>query len=134
MTGPSNRDIRAPISKSFPNDSATLLIRAWLEHCQDCHNFCSSRELRNVFQDNEDILLIDVIHLRLVKGNTKQQYIALSYVWGKQDQFFTTASILDALMIHDSLRIAGSRIPQVIQDAIDLTYKLNQTFLWVDSL
>jgi hypothetical protein len=80
-------------------------------------------------------MFIDVQTNCLVKHHLNQRYIALSYVWGQQNNIFqTTLANVNELMQANSLSRAWWRVPATIQDAIILARKLDICFLWVDRL
>ena len=72
--------------------------------------------------------------MRLVDADSSCRYLALSYLWGKAKTFETTKSNLHDLKQDSSLIRFKNQIPRVINDAILLTSKLEERFLWVDAL
>lgn len=60
----------------------------------------------------------------------KAHYIALSYCWGGPQDLTASSRTLAALQIG----IDPSSFPQTLQDAICVTRRLNQRYLWVDAL
>ncbi|KAK0232012.1 heterokaryon incompatibility protein-domain-containing protein [Armillaria nabsnona] len=68
-------------------------------------------------------------HLFINQG-IKDDYVALSYVWGEKQPHCTTTKILDSYIAGIPLQ----NIPKTIMDAIKVTQKLGLRFLWVDAL
>jgi hypothetical protein len=121
----------SPLSRHTPAGR----IYEWLQYCIENHEACHRRELSDVFTDDEEILLIDVHRLRLVRGFTNYQFVALSYVWGDTIPFETKKETMDVLMAgNNALKLAWNDIPRVVQDAITLTAEIGETYLWVDSI
>ncbi|PMD28656.1 heterokaryon incompatibility, partial [Hyaloscypha hepaticicola] len=59
-------------------------------------------------------------------------YAALSYVWGRVEQFMLCRSNYDELQGENSL--GGRRLPDTIRDAMDLCSALRIPYIWIDSL
>lgn len=57
-------------------------------------------------------------------------YVALSHCWGREPTFVTTLSNVADL----KLGLADSDLPKTFRDAIMVTRRLGQRFLWIDSL
>lgn len=114
-------------------DRLALLYR-WLSYCIHRHPACGERELSKVYPERVEIILIDVKQMCLFNAATNVRYLALSYVWGQISQFNTRAGNLGELLKPGSLHEISAQIPNVIQDAIQLTRSLGETYLWVDSL
>ena len=64
--------------------------------------------------------------------NLQYKYVALSYVWGRSVHFKLDIYNETSLQAKDSLKKV--KLPQTIQDAIDLTRLLHIKYLWVDVL
>lgn len=110
------------------------LLQEWLLTCREQHQEkCGAAE----FQHNSQArpaLLIDVTDNCLVDGTGfSPEYVALSYVWGRTNQFFTTVENLERLIVPNSLEHIRS-IPQTIKQAVALTEALGSRYLWVDAL
>lgn len=64
-------------------------------------------------------------------------FVALSYVWGPGNLKAPYTSMLENVLIHRNpggLERCLDRLPQVVQDAIELVRRLGLRYLWVDSL
>jgi hypothetical protein len=107
------------------------LFRSWLRTCIANHPQCS----RPSASGSLPLRLIDVNEMCLVTVSSDErartQYLALSYVWGEgpKDFILTTTNLQD-YMCPQGL----PRLPATISDAITLTRRLEQRYLWVDSI
>ncbi|KAF2107694.1 heterokaryon incompatibility, partial [Lophiotrema nucula] len=63
-----------------------------------------------------------------------QDYVALSYTWGKIDPLTLNEENMDELAEEGALDRSESRLPETIRDAIRLCGMIQQRYLWVDSL
>lgn len=124
-----------------------ILIQDWITNCQLNHTSCN-----NVTKDFLPIRLLDVEafnnggspkledDIKLVrsasdqipKGGSAPQYITLSHCWGPPEKrpITTTRASLSVRME----RISFAELPKTFQDAVVLTRKLGQRYLWIDSL
>jgi hypothetical protein len=119
------------------------LLNLWIRTCEDNHQqscglaSISSRHKKRRSSRPLSIILIDVIQYCLVESTTDARYLALSYVWGGVPQLMLSRKHWDQFSKPHSLlqqNKLSEEIPLVIKDAIRLTGKLNERFLWVDSL
>jgi hypothetical protein len=111
------------------------LVALWIEYCEQHHGAESSRREAQLDSSVEmDIILIDTRCKCLVRGSTASRYLALSYVWGAISQLQNTTALCESLMDLNSLLAHKDTIPQVITDAMEVTYSLGENYLWVDSL
>lgn len=74
-----------------------------------------------------------------MRQNSPRRYLALSYVWGRIDNFCTTTAKFRDLCKPGSLDEAnlstrGLRLPRTIRQAIKLTRAMGERYLWIDSL
>jgi hypothetical protein len=60
----------------------------------------------------------------------QMRYVALTYCWGKTQNFITTLENLEGL----KERIPWEKLPQTIKDAITVTRRLGIRYFWVDAL
>lgn len=106
-------------------------ITGWLKHCEKAHKQChriaeSSKPTRNFF-------VIDVKAKAVVSAPEYCRYLALSYVWGENAlQLQLTEDNFEVFTRKDSLQ--EQYLTPTIRDAIDLTRKLGERYLWVDAL
>jgi hypothetical protein len=106
-----------------PGAIDTKAVREWLEVCTEKHQtYCA----RKVTESLALIRLIDVETRTIVPySSNTQEFLTLSYVWGKVDQSFPGAGIL------------GSRLPtlhRTLEHAITLTIRLGFRYIWIDSV
>ena len=81
------------------------------------------------------ILLIDTRRLCIVSSSGKENYTALSYIWGNTAMFKTTKRNRKTLQEDGVLnRDHEPSIPATVRDAILLTAEIGVPYLWVDSL
>ncbi|KLU92262.1 hypothetical protein MAPG_11208 [Magnaporthiopsis poae ATCC 64411] len=122
---------------------ASRLIRPWIEQCEseNCPPGFGPGEEN---QANSDSVLpylptrvIDVgpdgtwPRLHISGDGERGRYLALSYCWGPgNDSAMTTAANMQAR----TTEMAPDKLPKTIQDAIQLTRALGETFLWVDAV
>jgi hypothetical protein len=114
-------------TETFVNND---LVRSWLQNCQKEHGDLSGQRLPITVPDAM-IRLIDTKDLRLVKCNLQTKFVALSYVWGVQTEPLLTKSVEEKLSQPGGVCI--DELPRAIGDAIYLTRKLSQRYIWVDS-
>ncbi|EGO54810.1 hypothetical protein NEUTE1DRAFT_141091 [Neurospora tetrasperma FGSC 2508] len=133
------------IPKPLDRDTRDMdLMKRCLENCRKNHDRCN----QSAIPDTEALQaapsrLIDVVDMRLVptspgiNGHVNLQqveYVALSYVWGR-DPFFTLQSPnLSTLCEKDAFRDPAIKLPQTILDAIEVTKFLGYRYIWIDSL
>jgi Heterokaryon incompatibility protein (HET) len=80
--------------------------------------------------------LIDTYEMCLTKSEGKENYVALSYVWGDVPTLKTTIENLSSMQQPGALAnaIAKLQIPLTIAHTIHLIQKLDMRYLWVDSI
>jgi Heterokaryon incompatibility protein (HET) len=109
-------------------------FRERLEQCHQSHSMCITIQRATSIDTEYRTLFIDVDQGCLVHGTLGQRYFALSYVWGNASTIRTTQKNLAELMQPDSLGASNEAISRVARDAISLTRKLGERFLWIDML
>jgi hypothetical protein len=113
-------------------------IQGWIGECRTCHGeSCNNRYSSALAQHCGDLILVDVIDGCIVDLPNTTAFVALSYVWGTTAMPKLRRSNYDKLKRPGELfahSIDGIRVPQIILDAMHLLRKLNERFLWVDSL
>ncbi|KIM97023.1 hypothetical protein OIDMADRAFT_169797 [Oidiodendron maius Zn] len=113
------------------------LILRWKRTCEATHGaVCNTRNSDYMTRQLQTINLVDVETLSLVTTSTSTKFVALSYVWGSVPMFKTQTSTIHLLRTPGSLSSTNSNliIPATIRDAIYLTRKLGEKYLWVDCL
>src|SRR2546421_7748771 len=129
-------------SKFFPlhsqpvnlaSDQCLELAKSWLKECER-HEQCRTENWK---QDptffHWPTYLIDVNVPRIVKHSTLARpgrYVALSYVWGKNQTYVLTKETLS----EKCTSLDTSRLPKTILDAMEVTRRLDYSYLWVDAL
>ncbi|KAK3490259.1 heterokaryon incompatibility protein-domain-containing protein [Neurospora hispaniola] len=137
-----------PCSPAAADEKSDLiLIQDWIANCQLHHTNCS-----NVTKDflptrlldveafsngrspklEDDIKLVRSASGQIPKEGPAPQYITLSHCWGPPERrpITTTQANLPVRME----RISFAALPRTFQDAVVLTRKLEQRYLWIDSL
>jgi hypothetical protein len=114
------------------------VLRQWKSTCDERHGLaCRSRfsSHQQLFPDRPT-WLIDVQLQCLSHAPDDVDYVALSYVWGSTNSTTASSANLEQLQRAGSLSRENGRfvLPQTIRDAMVLTDKLGERYLWVDSL
>lgn len=107
------------------------LFRKWLHTCETKHDHNVPK-----FTGEMMIRLIDVQRKCLIEWNgptcEAPRFVALSYVWGmsRQEVMLTT----DRLNEFKQPGFFDRPLDQTIQDSIELVFKMEEKYLWIDSL
>ena len=111
-------------------------VYEWIKCCNTTHGKCYCRVLHPGESFTcKDMYLIDLSRNSLVEANGGEKYIALSYVWGTEQQPFQTSKAnLTLRQSKDGLSRIKERLPGTIQRVMHFTSMLGLNFLWVDSL
>ncbi|TGO18645.1 hypothetical protein BTUL_0008g00260 [Botrytis tulipae] len=114
--------------------TAVQHMQTWLSACDEQHE-CKDLTL------NRPSWLVDTVEHCIVPGNNPNNYVALSYTWQdsasseNKKPFRLLEDNLKMLIQPGALRnTSQSPLPKVILDAIELTNRLGQRYLWVDRL
>jgi len=111
------------------------MLKGWISRCHHDHGkSCvqSVINLKSLSTTGVPVLtVIDVEELRLCNPPKDTPYVALSYVWGHDNTPVTLLKNQEAFSQMGGLAI---KLPQTIQDALELVKALDFRFLWVDSL
>jgi hypothetical protein len=136
------------------------LFKDWLRLCQRDHgSSCDGFVFQDATQKAEGAFkprLVDVDRLMIVVGSFNDRLCALSYVWGPNESFKAKTSYFEPDYEHigevcldlrphlpstrgnhvgnSEEKLASPLIPRSILDAIEVTRRLGEKFLWVDSL
>ncbi|KAI1825624.1 HET-domain-containing protein [Xylaria intraflava] len=128
-------------SSGVPATWANLSIaRKWLGECMADHSDCQPLEslgpasILHRLTRFIDVQLGRLVQLEDIVG-IPVEYIALSYVWGKDYQLRTTSHTIQEF----KRRLASDSdtadvLPKTVQDAVIVTRALGYRFLWVDAL
>jgi len=111
------------------------LLRAWKSRCVEFHKVCSEISRSHQLNKVRPRWLIDTWKQCIVPSQDASHYVALSYVWGKQEYFKTQSKNLALLQEPFSFSPTNRpAIPRTVRDAMGLTKYLGERYLWVDSL
>lgn len=105
-------------------------LKGWLTHCEESHSSCNTSHVLE--KPTTHFFLVDTRDKCIVRPKTHCRYIALSYVWGGVPQHKLTEDNLQELSADFSLR--PELLAATIRDAVELTEKLGERYLWVDTL
>ena len=110
-----------------------LMLR-WKKTCEATYGaVCNTRNSEYMTKQLQTINLVDVETLSLVTTSTSTKFVALSYDWGSVPMFKTQTSTIH---IRPPGSLSGTNsnliIPATIRDAIYLTRKLGEKYIWVD--
>ncbi|TAQ87753.1 hypothetical protein B7494_g3928 [Chlorociboria aeruginascens] len=108
------------------------LARIWIDECRENHPQCEMAETVRSALDEKQFYVIDVVKGRICLVKRSERYLALSYVWPRQDVVKLLSSNLKDLQVEGSL--FEMQLPAAIRDAIVLVQSLNESYLWVDAL
>ncbi|KAG4438243.1 hypothetical protein IFR05_006271 [Cadophora sp. M221] len=138
---PDEKNLREliPLS-SIPsqNDPAWIdfeILKGWMQLCDSSHeNKCKSTL---TVKAKRPRWLIDIHRLCLVSGqSSREEYAALSYVWGQAECFKTLRSNLEALQRDDAFDESNADVvlPKTIRHALHVAALLGIKGLWIDAL
>jgi Heterokaryon incompatibility protein (HET) len=111
------------------------MLKRWYTACEQYHGEECERALSPRVLDTETstaLRVVDVYHNCVIDVPSSCRYIALSYLWGGVSHFQITPDNKDQFTVPRSLD--GAILPQTIIDAMELSRKLHEPYLWVDSL
>ncbi|KAB8231275.1 HET domain-containing protein [Aspergillus alliaceus] len=106
------------------------LFERWKKLCQQEHGGKCSQ----IFKGTPNIQprVIDVERRCLTFADGDAQWVCLSYVWGKAKTLRLLKENIEAFSMPGSL--APEVLPNIIEDALQVTKGLGERYLWVDSL
>jgi Heterokaryon incompatibility protein (HET) len=110
------------------------MVQSWLQSCERFHERCGTERVQRFLRPISRLRFIDVHDMCLVDGSENSHYLTLSYVWGIVPVFQTEKRFKDALYIKGGLQKFWDRISKTVQDAIQVVRKLDERFLWTDSI
>jgi hypothetical protein len=121
------------------------LIRSWIDKCDQGHStICNPDvEYADAFKkltSQNYFGVIDVIDMQLKslpivdRTGRPEKFVALSYVWESGETYTTQKSNVSTHLAHGGLESVLHKLPQVIQDTINLVQRLGLRYLWVDRL
>lgn len=111
------------------------LVREWIRGCEDNHKCGESFiSLTGTYRTPAEFKCIDVEQMCIVKPPENCRYLTLSYVWGAGKKFVLLKENYKYLSTPGGLADCLSHLSRTIQDAIIVTKRLQERYLWVDSL
>ncbi|PMD52694.1 HET-domain-containing protein, partial [Hyaloscypha bicolor E] len=110
------------------------LILSWLRDCEVGHTSTCNPNTDQRYKSYVDIILIDVLELRLVRARSDWKYLALSYVWGGVAILQAMIENIATLERQSSLLGLQEKIPKTIRDAMEMTKALKERYLWCNVL
>ncbi|KAK6432653.1 hypothetical protein LTR95_011176 [Oleoguttula sp. CCFEE 5521] len=122
--------------KVDPKTIDYALVQAWLEDCE--HNVEGTGHDGAALPIKFDFApsrLIDVSNCCVLRPTQSHyRYIALSYVWGGAQPLRLLLGNEEKLAAPNGLLTSGQRLPQTINDAMEITRRLGERYLWIDAL
>ena len=115
------------------------MIRKLFALCEGRHELCMGSVTEQP-PFPKDFTLIDTLNRVLVPYTDSQPYIALSYVWGESclerdwDDDGKSIRLGELVQRIYERRFLPVNLPQTIEDAICVTRRISQRYLWVDLL
>ena len=115
------------------------IAKFWLNECLDKHYDCpkpASDWLPTRLLDvkpvdrSQGIRLVETAETLSMLQSSEKRYISLSHCWGKEQIITTTSATLE----DRKTKISMADLSQTFRDAVVITRKLGQRFLWIDSL
>ena len=135
---PEYRDLPFPLDQLRPFVQARHFdeeaVRRWLQECETEHLTKCKDGAGRLQVQHFPILLIDTLEMRIAEAHTGFRYLALSYVWGGTQTLNLTIGNRLSMAERGSLTKLIDQVPRVIQDAIKITRRIQERYLWVDSL
>ncbi|KAI9644917.1 hypothetical protein NHQ30_006951 [Ciborinia camelliae] len=111
------------------------LVRGWLKGCEDNHKCGESfTSLTGDYRIPAEFKCIDVEQMCIVEPPERCRYLTLSYVWGAGQKFVSLKENYKHLSTPGGLNDYLDQLSRTIQDAIDVTKRLQERYLWIDSL
>lgn len=113
------------------------VCREWLRDCESNHlEDCVSPGLglEVIAQLPAEMRVIDVVEGCIIPAPSNCRYVALSYVWGQVQTLSLRSETVKNLENPGALWEHRSTIPKTISDAIQVTQRLGERYLWIDSL
>ncbi|KAH4814367.1 hypothetical protein HBH61_068890 [Parastagonospora nodorum] len=105
------------------------LVKRWLSECIEHHSVCGAGK-----HDGYAALLFIDVRRKCLVLTTNAGYFALSYVWGKTEQFLLKQENIVELSEDGALHKHWDKLANVLKDAITFVDNLSEQYLWVDTL
>lgn len=134
-----------PLAKGYSNCVGVLMdqhwvdmkrVSEWIKCCDTTHGKCYCRISHSGEPfPSKHMYLIDLSQDCLIEADGGERYVALSYVWGAEQQpFRTSRANLTLLRSNGGLANIKEKLPGTVQRAMHFTSMLGLELLWVDIL
>ncbi|KAK3315522.1 heterokaryon incompatibility protein-domain-containing protein [Apodospora peruviana] len=126
-----------PLHKNAPNLGRLLMEPGTIDFdwIRERMEMCDERDVgKGRFWHSVSVRGIDVDRGCIVDFRENERYVTLSYTWGNVKQLRLLAGNEKALRKPGGVWEVLQEVPQTIRDAITLTRKIGERFLWVDAL
>lgn len=108
------------------------LLQKWLSLCNQFQHFGGNLPFQSSSFANFRVIDVNREYIRDAPSHCT--YLALSYVWGKKEFLTLTKENRKALQSEGGLARVMQLVPLTVRDAMLLVKKLDEQYLWVDSL
>jgi len=126
------------VRRCDPREVDIDTVKGWLKCCQEEHTTWCTTKITDGIAPVSGFRVIDVVSGNIGEQPEGCRYLALSYVWGDAHRGNDYLRLLQAnrseLKETGGLLKEMSRLPNTIRDAIALCKKLDERYLWIDSL
>ncbi|KAH8736879.1 heterokaryon incompatibility protein-domain-containing protein [Ilyonectria robusta] len=124
------------VSSDPGSDNCFSTIKKWIRDCKRNHPVCAEADkaMATPFYPKRIISigpdLNKEIHLLESNNQIQGPYIALGHYWGKSGRLASTKATTEP----QSSRVSYDGLPQIFQDAIEISRKLSIHYIWIDAL
>ncbi|KJZ67960.1 hypothetical protein HIM_12651 [Hirsutella minnesotensis 3608] len=123
------------IGRSLGPQVSIPLVKRWVAKCMEFHGQDCGQSKSHRFREIESMMLaVDVQKERIVAITANDEYLVLSYVWGKIKSLSLRKENFKNLQQPGGLSASFKHLPRTIQDAITVTKQLGHRYIWIDSL
>ncbi|PGH30777.1 hypothetical protein GX50_06451 [[Emmonsia] crescens] len=122
--------IRPYSGRKRPLVADLALFKCWKQICQEVHGTKCSQIFNKIQKIRPRV--IDVDQRCLTFAHEDDQWVCLSYVWGKAQTLRLVKGNLQTFSTPGSLR--PDILPNIVEDALQVTRGLGERYLWIDSL
>ena len=109
-------------------------MKRWITKCDSDHIQCNAVHSVRSMRPPAQTYFIDTLDNCLVYKDTSVRYLALSYVWGSATMFKTTSANCNALRRPGALLCVEPSLSPVVRDAIEVSRRIEERYLWIDAL
>lgn len=103
----------------------------WMKICSSQHKRTYKNRSIEGNIGNLDVILIDVVEHRIIRRRSRCKYLAVSYVRGGITMPEATQENVERLQTPGALATLKDQLPQTVQDAMELTIRLGEKYLWL---